>query len=218
LGDLLLHIVFYAKIGSETGRFDMADVANGVSDKLVYRHPHVFSDIHANTPGQVAQNWEQLKTREKNRKQGLLSGVPQSLPAMVKAWRIGQKAASAGFDWERKEDVWEKVREELGEVEAEMKSATNGQGNDELNPELDSGTNYEELQEEFGDLFFSLINAARLYGVDPELALERCNRKFIRRFNCMEEKVTAQGKQLRDLPLEQLEAYWQEAKEEENSL
>ena len=205
LGDLLLHIVFYAKIGSEAGLFDIADVANGISDKLVYRHPHVFSDIHADTPGQVSQNWEQLKMREKSRKQGVLSGVPQSLPAMVKAYRIGQKAASAGFDWEQREDVWEKVREELAEVETEMKSAT----------AVHSAENSKRLQEEFGDLFFALINAARLYGIDPELALERCNQKFIRRFNHIEENVSTEGKQLRDLTLEQLEAYWQEAKADE---
>ena len=202
LGDLLLHIVFYAKIGSEEGLFDMADVADGISNKLIYRHPHVFADIHADTPGQVAQNWEQLKMREKNRKQGVLSGVPQSLPAMVKGYRIGQKAASAGFDWKQKEDVWEKVREELAEVETEMTSAA----------AAPSAENREKLQEEFGDLFFALINAARLYGIDPELALERSNRKFIRRFNHIESKVSAQGEQLRDQPLEQLEAYWQEAK------
>ena len=213
LGDLLLHIVFYAKIGSEKGAFDIADVANGISDKLIYRHPHVFSEAQAETPEQVSKNWEQLKMSEKKERQGVLSGVPQSLPSMVKAWRIGQKAASAGFDWEEREDVWEKVREELFEVETEMRSLC-------FDAARQSGEAmpHTQLQEEFGDLLFALINAARLYKIDPELALERCNRKFIRRFNHIEARVAAQGKQLRDLPLEALEAYWQEAKERDEPL
>ena len=170
LGDLLLHVVFYSKLGEEAGAFDYADVANALCDKLVYRHPHVYGDIHANTPDQVKENWEALKLRKKNRKSGTLGGVPRSLPALVKALRVGEKAAATGFDWQKREDVWDKVKEETAEVEAEMRSG------DKAN-----------LEAEFGDLFFALVNAARLYGVDPESALERTNKKFIRRFNYMEE-------------------------------
>ena len=198
LGDLLLHVVFYSKLGEEAGAFDYADVANALCDKLVYRHPHVYGDIHANTPDQVKENWEALKLRKKNRKSGTLGGVPRSLPALVKAFRVGEKAAATGFDWQKREDVWDKVKEETAEVEAEMRSG------DKAN-----------LEAEFGDLFFALVNAARLYGVDPESALERTNKKFIRRFNYMEEKAAAEGHTLHELPLEKMEEYWQEAKHEE---
>lgn len=198
LGDLLLHVVFYSKLGEEAGAFDYADVANALCDKLIYRHPHVYGDIHADTPDEVKENWEALKLRKKNRKSGTLGGVPRSLPAMVKAYRVGEKAAATGFDWQKREDVWDKVREEIGEVEAEMKAG--------------GGTN---LEAEFGDLFFSLINACRLYGVDPELALERTNKKFIRRFNYMEEQAAAQGHTLHELPLDRMEELWQEAKKTE---
>ena len=176
LGDLLLHVVFYSKLGEEEGAFDFGDVADALCDKLIYRHPHVYGDIHANTPDQVKENWEALKLRKKNRRSGTLGGVPRSLPAMVKAYRMGEKAAGAGFDWEQKEDVWDKVREELGEVEAEMKSGSKT-----------------DLEGEFGDLLFALVNACRLYGADPESALERTNKKFIQRFNYMEEKAAAEG-------------------------
>lgn len=198
LGDLLLHVVFYSKMGEEVGRFNFADVANGVCDKLIYRHPHVYGDIHANTPEEVIKNWEALKLRKKNRKSGTLGGVPTSLPAMVKAYRVGEKAAATGFDWEKKEDVWDKVKEEIGEVEAEIKSG-----------------NHNDLEGEFGDLFFALINTCRLYGVDPESALERTNKKFIHRFNYMEEHAAAEGRSLREMKLDQMEALWQEAKKEE---
>lgn len=198
LGDLLLHVVFYSKLGDEEGAFDYADVANGVCDKLIYRHPHVYGDIHANTPEEVKANWEALKLRKKKRKSGTLGGVPRSLPAMVKAFRIGEKAASVGFDWEQKEDVWQKVHEEVAEVEAEMATGTK-----------------EQLEGEFGDLFFALINACRLYGVDPEAALERTNKKFIRRFNAIEQAAEQQGKSLRELSLDEMEAVWQEAKRKE---
>ena len=198
LGDLLLHVVFYSKLGEEEGAFDFGDVANALCDKLVYRHPHVYGDIHANTPDEVLENWEALKLRKKNRKSGTLGGVPRSLPAMVKAYRMGEKAAGAGFDWEKKEDVWDKVREELGEVEAEMKSGSKT-----------------DLEGEFGDLLFALINACRLYGVDPEAALERTNRKFIRRFTAMEEAAAGQGRMLSDLTPDEQEALWQKAKQEE---
>ena len=196
LGDLLLHVVFYSKLGEEEGAFDFGDVADALCDKLIYRHPHVYGDIHANTPDQVKENWEALKLRKKNRKSGTLGGVPRSLPAMVKAYRMGEKAAGAGFDWEQKEDVWDKVREELGEVEAEMKSGSRT-----------------DLEGEFGDLFFALINACRLYGVDPESALERTNKKFIQRFNYMEEHAAAKGHTLHEMSLDAMEELWQEAKQ-----
>ena len=195
LGDLLLHVVFYSKLGEEEGAFDFGDVANALCDKLIYRHPHVYGDIHANTPDQVKENWETLKLRKKNRRSGTLGGVPRSLPAMVKAYRMGEKAAGAGFDWEQKEDVWDKVREELGEVEAEMKSGSKT-----------------DLEGEFGDLLFALVNACRLYGVDPESALERTNKKFIQRFNYMEERAAAKGHTLHEMSLGAMEELWQEAK------
>lgn len=195
LGDLLLHVVFYSKLGEEEGAFDFGDVADALCDKLIYRHPHVYGDIHANTPDQVRENWEALKLRKKNRKSGTLGGVPRSLPAMVKAYRMGEKAAGAGFDWEQKEDVWDKVREELGEVEAEMKSGSKT-----------------DLEGEFGDLLFALVNACRLYGVDPESALERTNKKFIQRFNYMEERAAAKGHTFHEMSLGAMEELWQEAK------
>lgn len=198
LGDLLLHVVFYSKLGEEQQAFDFGDVANALCDKLIYRHPHVYGDIHANTPDEVKENWEALKLRKKNRKSGTLGGVPRSLPAMVKAYRMGEKAASTGFDWEKKEDVWEKVREEIGEVEREMRAGS-----------------AEGLEGEFGDLFFALINACRLYGIDPESALARTNKKFMRRFNYMEERAVAQGHALHELTLDEMEELWQEAKKEE---
>ena len=195
LGDLLLHVVFYSKLGEEEGAFDFGDVADALCDKLIYRHPHVYGDIHANTPDQVKENWEALKLRKKNRRSGTLGGVPRSLPAMVKAYRMGEKAAGAGFDWEQKEDVWDKVREELGEVEAEMKSGSKT-----------------DLEGEFGDLLFALVNACRLYGVDPESALERTNKKFIQRFNYMEEQAAAKGHTFHEMSLGAMEELWQEAK------
>ena len=198
LGDLLLHVVFYSKLGEEEGAFDFGDVANALCDKLIYRHPHVYGDIHANTPAEVMANWEALKLRKKNRKSGTLGGVPRSLPALVKAYRMGEKAAGAGFDWEHKEDVWAKVKEEISEVEAEMKSGRK-----------------EDLEAEFGDLFFALVNAARLYGVDPESALARTNNKFMHRFNYMEEQAAAQCHTLHEMTLDQMEALWQQAKTEE---
>lgn len=159
-GDLLLHVVFYAKLGEEAGAFDYADVVNALCDKLVYRHPHIYGEVHADTPEEVKANWEALKLRKKNRRSGTLGGVPVSLPALVKAYRIGEKAAATGFDWEKKEDVWAKVKEETAEVEAEMTSGDRT-----------------AMEEEFGDLLFALVNACRLYGIDPESALERSNKK-----------------------------------------
>ena len=200
LGDLLLHVVFYSKLGDEQHAFDIGDVANAICNKLIYRHPHVFAEVHADTPDEVMQNWEQLKLKEKHKKKGVLGGVPRSLPAMVKAYRIGEKAASAGFDWEKKEDVWEKVKEEIGEVQQEMEQAA---------------SDTEKLQNEFGDLFFAMINAARLYHVDPELALEHSNKKFIRRFGYIEEQAAAQGKSLGSMTLDEMESLWQESKKYE---
>ena len=195
LGDVLLHIVFYSKMADEQGQFDFADVCNALCDKLIYRHPHVYGDVLADSPEEVKQNWEALKLRKKARKSGILGGVPRSLPAMVKAFRIGEKAASAGFDWEKKEDVWQKVYEEVAEVEAEMKA-----------------DNLDNIEAEIGDLFFALINACRLYGIDPENALERTNKKFIKRFNHIEARAAEKGKMESELPLDELESYWQEAK------
>ena len=196
LGDLLLHVVFYSKLGEEQGEFNYTDVANAVCDKLIYRHPHVYGDIHADTPEQVKQNWEALKLRKKKRKSGTLGGVPVSLPAMVKAFRIGEKAAATGFDWEHKEDVWAKVKEELMEVDAELEAKDK-----------------EKLTDEMGDLFFALINACRLYGIDPEGALERTNKKFIRRFEHLEHRAEEQGKSLHEMTLQEMDGYWNEAKE-----
>ena len=199
LGDLLLHVVFYSKLGDEQGAFNYTDVANAVCDKLIYRHPHVYGDIHADTPEEVKQNWEALKLRKKNRKGGTLGGVPVSLPAMVKAYRIGEKAAATGFDWKQREDVWDKVREELREVDAEIEAKDK-----------------ERLTDEMGDLFFALINACRLYGIDPEGALERTNKKFIRRFNYVEQCAVDRGVTLHDLTLEEMDADWDEYKKQEN--
>ena len=198
LGDLLLHVAFYSKLGDEQGAFDYTDVANGVCDKLIYRHPHVYGDIHADTPEEVKQNWEALKLRKKKRKSGTLGGVPVSLPAMVKAFRVGEKAAAVGFDWEKREDVWTKVKEELGEVDVEIEAKDK-----------------ERLTDEMGDLFFALINACRLYGIDPEGALERTNKKFIRRFNHIEQRAEEQGKSLSEMSLEEMDGYWNEAKQNE---
>ena len=198
LGDLLLHVVFYSKLGEEVGAFEYTDVCNALCDKLIYRHPHIYGDVHANTPEEVKANWEALKLRKKHRKSGTLGGVPRSLPAMVKAYRVGEKASATGFDWEKKEDVWDKVKEEISEVETEIKAS-----------------NKENMEAEFGDLFFALINACRLYGIDPESALERTNKKFIRRFNYMEKQAEAQGHTLHELPTSEMENLWQEAKKEE---
>ncbi len=198
IGDLLLHVVFYAKLGEEAGAFDYTSAVNALCDKLIYRHPHVYGDIHADTPDEVLENWEALKLRKKNRKSGTLGGVPRSLPAMVKAFRVGEKAAATGFDWEKREDVWAKVKEEIAEVDAEMLAGDK-----------------ERLEGEFGDLFFSLINACRLYGVDPEAALERTNKKFIRRFGSMEERAAAEGHTLHELSSARMEELWEQAKTEE---
>ena len=196
LGDLLLHVVFYSKLGEEQGSFDIGDVADAECDKLIYRHPHVYSDIHADTPTEVMKNWEELKLRKKKRQGGILGGVPRSLPAMVKAFRVGEKAAYSGFDWEQKEDVWAKVKEEIAEIEVEMAAG-----------------NHERTESEIGDLFFALINMCRLYGIDPEMALERTNKKFISRFQHME--AEAGDRLFSQMTAEELDTLWRNAKRDE---
>ncbi|MFA6701404.1 MAG: nucleoside triphosphate pyrophosphohydrolase [Dysgonamonadaceae bacterium] len=195
LGDLLLHIVFYSKIGEEKQQFDVSDVCNTICEKLIFRHPHVFGEIEAKTAGVVEKNWEMIKLKEKGGNKTVLDGVPVSLPSMVKAYRIQDKARNSGFDWNERADVWDKVKEELGELKVEIENM-----------------NADKMEGEFGDLIFSIINAARLYKVNPDNALERTNRKFTYRFNYMEQMLKKQGKNLRDTPLEEMEIYWQEAK------
>lgn len=195
LGDVLLHVLFYAKIGSETNDFDIADVCNKLSDKLIFRHPHVFGNVEASTSEQVVQNWEELKLKEKGGNKTILAGVPDALPALIKAHRIQDKARSAGFDWDERSQVWDKVKEEISEFQTEIEHK------DEDN-----------MEAEFGDLMFSLINAARLYNINPENALERTNKKFIRRFNYIEKKAAEQGTSLKDMTLDEMEQLWCEAK------
>ena len=196
LGDLLLHIVFYSKIASETNDFNIKDVIDGLCEKLIFRHPHVYGDVKAETEEQVKQNWEQLKQKEKDGNKSVLSGVPNSLPALLKAYRIQEKARAVGFDWEKPEQVYEKVKEELAEFETEIKYG-----------------NQQNAEKEFGDVLFSLINYARFLNINPEDALEQTNKKFIKRFNYMENKVKTQGKQISDCKLEELDIYWNEAKQ-----
>lgn len=193
LGDLLLHIVFYAKIGSETNSFNIADVANSVCEKLIERHPHIYGDVQVNNEEDVKHNWEKIKLKEGNK--SVLGGVPKSLPALVKATRIQDKAAGVGFDWDNIDDVFAKIKEEIDELHAEVKAEQQS-----------------NIESEFGDVLFSLINYARFLKVNPEDALERTNRKFIARFQYLEEKATAQGKSLKDMTLQEMETYWQEAK------
>lgn len=194
LGDLLLHIVFYSKMGSETGDFDIKNVSDAISEKLIFRHPHVFGDTDVqNNPEVVKKNWEELKIKEGNH--SVLGGVPGSLPSLIKANRIQEKARAVGFDWDKREQVWDKVEEEFQELKTEIEK-------------LDK----EKIMAEFGDLFFSLVNAARLYGVDPETALELTNRKFIQRFNYLESKTLKQGRKLKNMTLEEMNEIWEEAK------
>lgn len=195
LGDVLLHIGFYSKIADEKGQFDIADVCNALTDKLIFRHPHIYGDVSANSPEEVSKNWEQIKLKEKGGNKTVLSGVPSSLPSLIKANRIQEKASNVGFDWERADQVWDKVKEETSEVETEIKNG-----------------NKERLEEEFGDLMFAVINAARLYGVNPENALEKTNRKFIRRFNYLEEKAKSSGKSLKEMTLAEMDEIWNDAK------
>lgn len=197
LGDLLLHIVFYSKMGSETGAFDIKDVADAISEKLIFRHPHVFGNTDVkNNPEIVKKNWEELKIKEGNH--SVLGGVPESLPALIKANRIQEKARAVGFDWDERSQVWDKVEEELLELKTEINRM------DQV-----------KIRQEFGDLFFSLVNAARLYDVDPETALEKTNRKFISRFNYLESKTLKQNRKLKDMTLEEMNEIWDQAKNTE---
>ena len=191
LGDVLLHVVFYAKMGSETGEFDIADVCNRISDKLIFRHPHVYGEAAAQNAEEVSHLWEQVKLKEKGGNKTVLGGIPDSLPSIVKAYRIQDKVANVGFDWEKREDVWAKVKEEIAEFEADPSEA------------------------ELGDILFALINAARLYKLRPDNALEQTNLKFIRRFNYVEQKAREQGRALQDMSLEEMDELWNEAKKTE---
>lgn len=211
LGDLLLHIVFYAKIGDEQGSFDISDVIDSLCDKLVYRHPHVFGSTQVNGSRDVIENWEQLKGKEKSGNKSLLSGVPESLPSLIKAYRIQDKARAVGFDWDVREQVWDKVKEEIGEFEREV-IASESQPLASKSVEFSEGGEGGAVEQEFGDLLFSLVNAARLYNINPDTALEMTNKKFIKRFNFLEEKVIKSGKLLKELSLEQMEEIWIEAK------
>ncbi|KAA6332064.1 Nucleoside triphosphate pyrophosphohydrolase [termite gut metagenome] len=198
LGDLLLHIAFYAKIASEKGEFDIKDICDSLCEKLIFRHPHVFGNVKADTAGEVSENWEQLKLREKGGNKSVLSGVPSALPSLIKAYRIQDKACNVGFDWEEKDQVWDKVKEEFNELQVEI-----------------SQMNQSKAEEEFGDLLFSVVNAARLYGINPDNALERTNKKFIRRFNYLEATTVQKGKSLKEMTLEEMNKIWEKAKETE---
>lgn len=203
LGDVLLHVVFYAKMGSETEDFDIADVCNRLCDKLIFRHPHVYGDEAAKNAEDVSHLWEQVKLKEKGGNKTVLGGIPDGLPSLVKAYRIQDKVANVGFDWEKREDVWDKVKEEIAEFEAEMRKCPNDQlVND-------------PMVNEFGDLLFALINAARLYKIRPDNALEQTNLKFMRRFNYVEQKAREKGRALQEMSLEEMDELWNEAKKTE---
>ena len=195
LGDVLLHILFYSKIGEEKGEFDIVDVCDSLNAKLIFRHPHVFGNVVAEDSETVVQNWEALKLKEKGGNKTVLAGVPSSLPALIKAFRVQEKVAHVGFDWEKPSQVWDKVREELSEFESEA-----------------SVLDADKMEEEMGDVFFAMVNAARLYGINPENALERTNRKFISRFNYLESRVRESGKSLHDMSLAEMDELWNEAK------
>ena len=197
IGDVLLHLVFYSKLGSETKDFDITDVINSLCEKMIFRHPHIYGDVKVENTEEVIQNWEKLKQKEGNK--GALSGVPNSMPSLLKALRIQDKARAIGFDWEDPNQVWEKVQEELGELQVEVKA-----------------NHQEKLENEFGDVFFALINYARFLNVNPEDALEKTNKKFISRFNYMEQKILAQGRALADCSLTEMDVFWNEAKKLEN--
>ena len=194
LGDLLLHILFYAKIAEEKDLYTIENVCNNLCDKLIYRHPHIFGSAEAKNSEAVERNWAILKLRE-GKDKTVLGGVPDSLPSLIKAYRIQDKARGVGFDWKNKEDVWTKVKEEIDEVQTEIAS-----------------NNHDALEAEFGDLLFSIVNAARLYGIEPDTALERTNKKFTKRFNYLEQKAKEQGKNVKELTLEEMDALWEEAK------
>lgn len=198
LGDVLEHVIFYTIIGREKGDFDIADICNAEADKLIFRHPHIYGDVKADTADDVSKTWEQVKQKEKDHNKTVLSGVPNSLPSLIKAYRIQDKACNVGFDWEKKEDVWAKVHEELGELEEEIRKGDK-----------------EKSEQELGDFIFSLVNAARLYHINPDNALELTNQKFISRFNYIEQKAKEKGIQLADMTLGEMDALWNEAKKNE---
>ena len=198
LGDVIMHVMFYSKIGEETGDFDIADVCNKEADKLIFRHPHVYGEATANTAQEVLESWEQIKLKDKDGNKSVLSGVPQALPSVIKAYRIQEKARNVGFDWEDKEDVWEKVQEELDELKAELMRGDK-----------------EKSTHELGDFLFSVINAARLYKLNPDTALEHTNQKFTRRFNYIEEHSIKAGKPLTEMTLAEMDELWNEAKKDE---
>jgi MazG family protein len=198
LGDLMLHLVFYAKIGAENGAFTMADVLEGINNKLVYRHPHVFSNVKVSGASEVEENWEQLKIKEDNGYKPVLSGVPTSLPAIIKANRIQEKVRGVGFDWEKREQIWDKVLEEISELKTEIEKHDK-----------------ESIESELGDVLFSIINASRLYGIDPEAALEKTNRKFIKRFNYLEKETLTKGISLHDMSLDEMNVIWEKAKKKD---
>lgn len=195
LGDLLLHIIFYAKIGEEKGAFHIGTVMEKLIEKLIYRHPHIFGDVKVQNAKEVEENWEQLKLKEKNGNKSVLAGVPASLPAMIKANRIQDKVRGVGFDWEERSQVWDKLKEEFNELQVEIENG-----------------NQDGIEDEFGDLFFSLINTARLYDINPENALERTNQKFINRFNYLEKQTIQKGRSLKDMSLTEMDEIWEEAK------
>lgn len=195
LGDVLMHVCFYAMFGAEKGAFDLADVCNKLCDKLIFRHPHIYGQVKAETADAVEDTWEQIKQKEKDGNKSVLAGVPKALPSLVKAYRIQDKARHVGFDWEEREQVWDKVKEEIGEFQAEVAMMDD-----------------DKMEAEFGDVLFSLINAARLYHINPDNALERTNRKFISRFNYLEQQTLKQGRNLKDMTLAEMDAIWDEAK------
>lgn len=198
LGDVLEHVIFYAILGNEKGEFDIADVCNNEADKLIFRHPHIYGNQKADSIEEVLESWEQIKLKEKDGNKTVLSGVPDSLPSLIKAYRIQDKARNVGFDWQKKEDVWDKVREELDELETELRNEDK-----------------EKSLEELGDFIFSVVNAARLYKLNPDTALEKTNQKFIRRFGYVESQTLQQGRQLKDMTIGEMDALWDEAKKNE---
>lgn len=212
LGDVLLHVLFYAKIGEEKGVFDVVTVCDALASKLIYRHPHIYGQVEAEDAHQVELNWEQLKLKEKGGNRSVLAGVPSALPALNKAYRIQEKAANSGFDWEEASDVWDKVKEEIGEFSTEAEKVRMLRHKPDVTPEEIAAAS-DRMESEMGDVFFSLVNAARLYGVIPENALEKTNKKFIARFNHIEKRAKESGRKLNELTLDEMEEYWQEAKE-----
>ena len=206
LGDVLLHVLFYAKIGEENGTYDIVDVINHLCDKLIYRHPHVFSSVQVADAAEVVKNWEQLKLKEKDGNRRVLSGVPETLPPLLKAYRMQDKARGVGFDWEEKEQVWDKVNEELGEFRTELQALADAPD------EAGKAAAFERAEGELGDYLFAVVNAARLYGLNPDTALERTCRKFRQRFTYLEEHTIRQGRNLKDMTLAEMDAIWDEAK------